>query len=157
MKKYKLIKKLPFESSPEIGYISQEKPGEAGAHYWNHNWFHPEDYPEYWEEVVKPLLITEDRVEIFEHGILFYIQGSIIDSCHSDSGFYHDNKENTKFFSEKKAAQEYFTMTVPCLSIKDIAPIIGECNNTTYIDLDKLTEKLKSCVVSKMWKKVHGE
>lgn len=53
MKKYKLIKKLPFEGSPPVGYISVEKEGEAGAHYWNHNWFHPEDYPEFWELVVE--------------------------------------------------------------------------------------------------------
>jgi len=53
MKQYKLIKKLPFEGSPEIGYISTEKVGEAGAHYWNHNWFYPEDFPEYWELVVE--------------------------------------------------------------------------------------------------------
>jgi len=259
MKKYKLIKKLPFEGSPEIGYISKPTLEKDNAHYWNHNWFHPEDYPEYWEEVVEkdfevlsflhnstilsvvnnqpfkgkllkdnldkftinsikrlsdgeifslgdkviisklkhdgsfiidefyfdcngekllcngkfagnghvsinkiekaktPLLITEDGIEIFEHVNLFYIQDSIICSCYSDLGFYHDNRENTKFFSSKKKAEEYFLITEPCLSIKDIAPIIGECNNTTYIDLDKLTEKLKSSVISKMWKKVNGK
>lgn len=51
MKKYQLIKKLPFEGSPPIGYISVEIEGEEGAHYWNYNWFHPEDYPEYWKKV----------------------------------------------------------------------------------------------------------
>lgn len=53
MRKFKLIKKLPFEGSPDIGYISIEKLGENGAHYWNHNWFHPENYPEFWEEVTE--------------------------------------------------------------------------------------------------------
>ena len=53
MRKFKLIKKLPFEGSPDIGYISIEKLGENGAHYWNHNWFHPENYPEFWQEVVE--------------------------------------------------------------------------------------------------------
>jgi len=51
MKKYKLIKKLPFENSPEIGYVS--KPKSDDAHYWNHNWFYPQDYPEFWQEVVE--------------------------------------------------------------------------------------------------------
>lgn len=46
---YKLIKKLPFEMSPEVGYISKAK--EGCLHYWNHNWFNPEEYPEYWEKV----------------------------------------------------------------------------------------------------------
>lgn len=53
MKKYKLIKKLPFENSPEIGYISKPTIQKDYAHYWNHNWFQPEDYPEFWEKVVE--------------------------------------------------------------------------------------------------------
>lgn len=51
---YKLIKKLPFEKSPEIGYIS--KPWlliEDKPHYWNSNWFNPKNYPEFWEEIVE--------------------------------------------------------------------------------------------------------
>ena len=48
MKKYKLIKKLPFDFSPEIGYISKAVVGKFDeVHYWNHNWFHPENYPEF--------------------------------------------------------------------------------------------------------------
>jgi len=53
MKKFKLIKKLPFENSPEIGYISKPTMQKDYAHYWNHNWFQPKGYPEYWEEVVE--------------------------------------------------------------------------------------------------------
>ena len=49
--KYKLIKKLPFEGSPEVGYVSTPTSEKDGAHYWNHNWFLPENYPEFWEKV----------------------------------------------------------------------------------------------------------
>lgn len=49
MTNYKLIKELPFMNSPQIGYIS--KPKDNSLHYWNHNWFDPVDYPEYWEKV----------------------------------------------------------------------------------------------------------
>ena len=46
---YKLIKELPFENSPKIGYISQANfISNDGTHYWNHNWFQPEQYPEFW-------------------------------------------------------------------------------------------------------------
>lgn len=52
--KYKLIKKLPFENSPQIGYISkpifEDKPNQ---HYWNHSWFNPENHPEFWEKIVE--------------------------------------------------------------------------------------------------------
>lgn len=51
--KYKLIKELPFESSPEIGYISEEKMIGSKLHYWNANWFDPANYPEFWEKVVE--------------------------------------------------------------------------------------------------------
>ena len=78
MKKYKLIKKLPFEASPAVGYISTEKLGEAGAHYWNHNWFYPEDYPEYWEEV-KEVENLEPLAFIYEGA--FYTKEM--------DGFYH--------------------------------------------------------------------
>ena len=53
-------------------------------------------------------------------------------------------------FTTKEEAEDYIILNKPCLSIKDIAPIIGFCNNTTYVDLDLLTEKLKKLVKSKI-------
>ena len=51
--KYKLIKLLPFENSPRIGYISQPHLSQKDEdHYWNGLWFNPENYPEFWELVV---------------------------------------------------------------------------------------------------------
>lgn len=70
MKRYKLIKKLPFENSPEIGYISETKYPKSithprGSHYWCGNWFSPENYPEFWELVVEKdyeiLSLIEDK------------------------------------------------------------------------------------------------
>ena len=50
--KYKLIKLLPFENSPRIGYISQPHLYQKDEdHYWNGLWFNPENYPEFWEKV----------------------------------------------------------------------------------------------------------
>lgn len=51
MKKYSLVKKLPFENSPEIGYISIEKSN--GHHYWGGSWFNPVNHPEFWKEVIE--------------------------------------------------------------------------------------------------------
>ena len=51
MIEYKLIKKLLFEHSPQIDFISQPK--DDKMHYWNHCWFNPEEYSEFWEKVVK--------------------------------------------------------------------------------------------------------
>ena len=52
--KYKLIKLLPFENSPRIGYISQPHLSQKDEdHYWNGLWFNPENYPEFWQPVVE--------------------------------------------------------------------------------------------------------
>ncbi|MDA3854964.1 MAG: hypothetical protein PF569_01800 [Candidatus Woesearchaeota archaeon] len=55
MNNYKLIKKLPFEDSPEIGYISTSKSNINNIHCWNFNWFDPQKYPEFWEEIVEQI------------------------------------------------------------------------------------------------------
>ena len=52
MVKYKLIKTLPFENSPELGYISKPTHPKEPLHYWMGIWFNPKNYPEFWEEVV---------------------------------------------------------------------------------------------------------
>lgn len=52
--KYKLIKLLPFENSPRIGYTSEPHLSQKDEdHYWNGLWFNPENYPEFWELVVE--------------------------------------------------------------------------------------------------------
>lgn len=52
--KYKLIKLLPFENSPKIGYISEPHLSQKDEdHYWNGLWFNPENYPEFWQPVVE--------------------------------------------------------------------------------------------------------
>lgn len=50
---YKLIKKFP--NSPELGFITKPKKGivDKRDHYWAGDWFNPEEFPEFWEEVVK--------------------------------------------------------------------------------------------------------
>lgn len=55
MKKYKLIKKLPFEFSPEVGYISSPTypKREPDVHYILGQSFIPKNYPEFWEEVIE--------------------------------------------------------------------------------------------------------
>jgi hypothetical protein len=53
--KYKLIKKLPFENSPKMGYISIEKESLQSnkSHSWMSLWFKPEQHPEFWEKIVE--------------------------------------------------------------------------------------------------------
>jgi len=87
MKNYKLIKKLPFEDSPEIGYISKPKLiNDEYGHYWNNSCFKPEKYPEFWEP------ITKKEYEIIE---LYEI---IINSAGQNEKLILDKKENSLFY-----------------------------------------------------------
>jgi hypothetical protein len=93
---------------------------------------------EFWEEIV-------------EGNTYYIVEGSLLEP-YKIKKF----KNNTTIypgdviFTTKEEAEEYIILNKPCLSIKDIAPIIGFCNNTTYVDLDLLTEKLKKLVKSKI-------
>lgn len=265
MKKFKLIKELPFENSPKLGYISTTIRTD-GVHYWNNNWYNPENYPEFWQEIVEkeyeilsfkfdnkilyfdkienyfiyqpfdgykhrtldfllknsntykihsvkrlsdgeiftvgdyvklhthlnpcsidgfyiknnflmvttresscgnylkdckkvkqPLFTTEDGVEIFEGDEYFRVWNNKGDfkldsyKCFATKEYRFDIvSKKTPHFSTKKAAEEYILLNKPCLSIKEICPEIGKVNDSSHIDLDLLTKKLKYLVKQKL-------
>ena len=154
--KYKLIKKLPFENSPTIGYISTPKL-EDGSHYWNHNWFQPENYPEFWEEVVEkvklPLFTSEDGVDIFEGDKLYSIDNRFNIKKHHLFNARYDDKtllNNRRFFnseykhfSTKEKAEEYILLNKPCLSYKDIETIITTSSKMRIDLLRRVKDKIK--------------
>ena len=90
--KYKLIKLLPFENSPKIGYISEPHCTQKdGAHYWNGLWFNPENYPEFWElvvekdyEIVSILLQRSDKHQI--HNVSEYKNTGYIEALLNCNG-----------------------------------------------------------------------
>lgn len=94
----------------------------------------------------EPLFVTEDGVDILEHCLLYCVNtlNWSVEQVHSDSAYYYDNKINCVLFESKENAKEFVLMNKPLnISIKELCLIISSCNNTTYIDLDLLTEKLK--------------
>jgi len=107
-------------------------------------------------KVKTPLFLTEDGIEIFEgdyycHTTLdFQILGSKAGNLSGNllgkKGYY--------YFSTEDKAQEWIILNKPMLSIKDIQPIIGKNleyrNGGSHLDLDKLTEKFKELVQSKL-------
>lgn len=118
------------------------------------------------EKCKEKIFTTEDRVDIFE-GDYYYVvyfqkerfglpKGTdlfTVSKAHKAETLGRDEtwSTNCKFFSKKEAAQEYILMNKPLnISIKKLCPIIGQCNNTTYIDLDLLTKKLKELVKSEL-------
>lgn len=212
--KYKLIKKLPFEGSPELGYISTPSKEKDGAHYWNHNFFKPDEFPEFWERVKEYEILSfysgemlfekssflvhqgirEGRqvkyicdrnesiwnplykgdlktlyhksyiiasVKRLADGVVFSAGdevcnkkkeeynnfiikkftlslGGVMLAIGSGGGISIDNIEH----SEKEKDSELIYMNIPCLSIKEIAPLIGLANDSKHINLDDLTKKL---------------
>lgn len=137
MRKFKLIKKLPFEGSPDIGYISIEKLGENGAHYWNHNWFHPENYPEFWLEIKEPILTTEDGYKCTLDDTVF----GVLPKANWQTNYYGEkgvpafklfNLEGKKWnpssewlwFKTKENAEKYIYNNKPKFSKKQLVDII---------------------------------
>lgn len=57
-----------YPGGPDVGYISKphkvQPETDENCHYYNHNWFDPKLYPEFWEKVREPIFITEDGVSI---------------------------------------------------------------------------------------------
>ena len=94
---------------------------------------------------------SNDWEEVIKGNTYYIVEGSLLEP-YKIKKF----KNNTTIYSgdviftTKEEAEDYIILNKPCLSIKDIAPIIGFCNNTTYVDLDLLTEKLKKLVKSKI-------
>lgn len=102
------------------------------------------------------LFISKDGKEIFEGDKIFSIENKpyLIDTilCLTASDKTEELFPRRIFFSNQEAAKDYIWQNKPCLSFNEIAPIIGQCNETTYINLDKLTEKLKALIISKIIK-----
>lgn len=106
------------------------------------------------EEENRFVLITFDGVNKFIDDKVFSVEITpfLIDTimCITVSNNISELYPRRIFFSTLEKAEEYIILNKSCLSIEDIAIIIGECNNTTYIDLDRLKLKLKNIVKSKI-------
>lgn len=106
------------------------------------------------EEENRFILTTFDGVSKFIDDKVFSVENSpfLIDTimCLTVSDNITELYPRRIFFSTLEKAQEYIILNKNCLSIKEIAVNIGDCNNTTYIDLDRLTLKLKNIVESKI-------
>ena len=161
--KYKLIKLLPFENSPRIGYTSEPHLSQKDEdHYWNGLWFNPENYPEFWqlvvEKVKQPIFQTEDGVDIYESDDNTNGNGKRLYQvalCNSED-FWNDeikpydlvilnnhsmrgNKEDFLTFSTKEKAEEYILYNKPVLSLKEIK----ETTTIKGLSLKKLEKLVK--------------
>ena len=155
--KYKLIKLLPFENSPKIGYISEPHCTQKdGAHYWNHNWFNPENYPEFWEEVIEkvkiPLFTTEDGVNIFKDDTFYYVKftqynmtvGKPFEIVRGDYLSFEYEPQYEKYFSTKEKAEEYILLNKPCLSYGDVQEYlkVKDCNKVLDLAQSKIQQSV---------------
>lgn len=100
------------------------------------------------EKVKEQLFITQDGAKLYQGDEYYQITPNYeIHKCTALDKSNFDN--NIIVFVNKSNAENHVLMNKTCLSIIEICPVIGQCNNNTHIDLDKLTEKLKKLVESK--------
>lgn len=100
------------------------------------------------EKVKEQLFITQDGAKLYQGDEYYQITPNY--EIHKCTAFAKSNFDNNIIvFFNKSNAENHVLMNKTCLSIREICPVIGQCNNNTHIDLDKLTEKLKKLVESK--------
>lgn len=105
------------------------------------------------KKIKQPILVTEDGVDIYESDSYYSINEKywrVEEPKYTSKLNYETYHKKQKNFSNKDAAEQYILLHKPCLSIKEIAPIIGQINDSKFIDLDKLTTKLKELVKTKL-------
>lgn len=136
MRKFKLIKEFPFEGSPKVGYISESKSSD-GLHYWNTNWFYPEKYPEFWEEIVEqtPFNLHYNYIGGAITGVtrlrdnVYFSKGLRVKMPNSDSlgfiyGFSIQNNRliidhTFKYLMDEKGITDHLDALRPCLYTKE--------------------------------------
>jgi len=105
--------------------------------------YHPEDYPEIFEEVKEPLFITEDGIEIYDKNYKLH--------CVNKTTFIMDwilfkngpNIDDWLFFSTIDASKEWIEQNKPKFSIKQLKDIVHRLynDNKTYTNFITNFEK----------------
>lgn len=122
MKKFKLIKEYP--QSPNLNTIVTWREESMGYVYihptkqvlWGINGINPEDYPEFWEEISKPLLVTEDGIDI-HHGDPYWLMLSGRTHCLIASQY---EKFDTSGIIKRYSSKEAVCYHIKAFSISDL-------------------------------------
>lgn len=111
-------------------------------------------YLQWAQKIKQPLFTTEDGVDIYEGDEFYCItvpnNFEVIKRIGGDGLAYNEEPVRKRCFSTEEAAEEHIILNKPCLSILDIAPIIGRANEVNRIDLNKLTKDLMEKVKTYM-------
>lgn len=149
MEKYKLIKLYP--GSPAVGTILVKKRNgwyelEHGTS-WANTPDKIEQFPEFWEKLEYPVLITEDGIEIYDGQTCFTVFNNF-KILPQDVFLGMKNYVGLKYFSTKKAAENYVRCNFPCMSFNDIWNMSkNKDSKNSYVvisksDLKKFTQNL---------------
>ena len=137
-RKFRLIKKYP--GGPELNTIHREKidilsKDTRPVIYYNGAWIYPLEWPDYWEELKEPWLLTEDDMELF-YGDTFYTVNNFF-QIHSykvghdnsvDGGHPYYNQFKYPLFGDKKTLEEWIEENEPRYSLNDIEKVLNHCS-----------------------------
>ena len=143
MRKFKLIKKYP--NSPELGY-TMEILSETNRYFYDCSQLcYPEEYPEFWEEIKEPILITEDGYECALDDRVF----GVLPKANWQTNYYGEkgvpvfklfNPEGKRWnpssewlwFKTKENAEEYIYENKPEFSKKDMLSFGASMSERLY-------------------------
>jgi hypothetical protein len=135
MSSYKCTHNYP--GGPDVGYISKPRKvqpeTDENCHYYNHNWFDPKLYPEFWELIKEPMFTTEDGVSLFigdyfyPLNILDFTYGSMLPHQLDELCNYNNaQKLNVKWFSTSQARENYIAKNKLKYSEQDLIYFVHE-------------------------------
>ena len=116
MKKYRLIKEYP--GSPTVGTILAPKVDKeltnTNNFYWGGSWFNPNDFSEFWEEII-------------EYSYLVYLKEQAFHSAWHpfETKIWYEDTDYKKYFTSKDEAEEYILLNKPDISLKYLEDYYG--------------------------------
>lgn len=145
MRKFKLIKKYPslpkdWEIGMEVGLGDRTidySPCSSKYFDFRISNNEVESYPEFWQEIKKPLFVTEDGVEIFEGDFPWVVNSKNNydiyqwDEGCMENGIKSDYCKKLKYFSTKEVAENWIKNNKPEFSKQQILDAISEIKDNT--------------------------
>jgi len=131
-----------YPGGPDVGYISKphkvQPKTDENCHYYNHNWFNPKLYPEFWEKVDDTILFTTvDGVNLIKGDKCYGVGYDFsLWTYFVDNPYNKDYLVSHKIFSTQQKASNYIHENKPQYSKKDILSFTRYCG-FHYEDVDR--------------------
>lgn len=145
MKKYKLIKEYP--GSPKLNYILKPIKNNKQEYYINNMFINPEDYPEYWEEIIEKdyeilsFIVDSNKVILTrrQNNLFASVRSNVTNGFYSEEDILSNDPKRVDWIENSDDKYGYSIYSVRRLSDGEIFTIgdktnQGVINNILLVD-----------------------